>query len=34
MTPEDADLMEKFDIHSVEIRTVLTCKAHSGVCAK
>ena len=34
MTPEDADLMEKLDIHSVEIRTVLTCKAHSGVCAK
>ena len=34
MTPEDADLMEKFDIHTVEIRTVLTCKAHSGVCAK
>ena len=34
MTPEDADLMEQFDIHSVEIRTVLTCKAHSGVCAK
>ncbi len=34
MTSDDAALLEKFDIHSVEIRTVLTCKAHSGVCAK
>ncbi|MBQ4013245.1 MAG: DNA-directed RNA polymerase subunit beta', partial [Bacteroidales bacterium] len=34
MNPDDADLLESFDIHSVEIRTVLTCKAHSGVCAK
>ena len=30
----DAALLEKFDIHSAEIRTVLTCKAHSGICAK
>ena len=34
MDEEDAELLEKFDIHSVEIRTVLTCRAHSGVCAK
>ncbi|MBO4914215.1 MAG: DNA-directed RNA polymerase subunit beta', partial [Oscillospiraceae bacterium] len=34
MTSDDAKLLESFDIHSVEIRTVLTCKAHSGVCAK
>ena len=34
MDESDAALMEKFDIHSCEIRTVLTCKAHSGICAK
>ena len=34
MTEEDAALLESFDIHSAEIRTVLTCKAHSGICAK
>ena len=34
MTEEDAAELEKFDIHSVEIRTVLTCRAHSGICAK
>ena len=34
MTESDAALLEKFDIHSAEIRTVLTCKAHSGICAK
>ena len=34
MTEDDAALMESFDIHSAEIRTVLTCKAHSGICAK
>ena len=34
MDASDADLLEKFDIHQVEIRTVLTCRAHSGVCAK
>jgi len=34
MTDKDAELLEKFDIRSAEIRTVLTCKAHSGVCAK
>ena len=34
MTEDDAALLENFDIHSAEIRTVLTCKAHSGICAK
>ena len=34
MSADDAELLESFDIHAVEIRTVLTCKAHSGVCAK
>ena len=34
MDEDDAKLLEKFDIDSVEIRTVLTCKAHSGICAK
>ncbi|MBE6972056.1 MAG: DNA-directed RNA polymerase subunit beta' [Ruminococcaceae bacterium] len=34
MDENDAALLEKFDIHSAEIRTVLTCKAHSGICAK
>ena len=34
MTEKDAELLESFDIHAAEIRTVLTCKAHSGVCAK
>ena len=34
MTESDAALLESFDIHSAEIRTVLTCKAHSGICAK
>ena len=34
MTEDDAALMESFDIHSAEIRTVLTCRAHSGICAK
>ncbi len=34
LTSDDAKTLEDFDIHSVEIRTVLTCKAHSGVCAK
>ena len=34
MDEDDAKLLEKFDIHSAEIRTVLTCKAHSGICAK
>jgi len=34
MSSDDAKLLESFDIHAVEIRTVLTCKAHSGVCAK
>jgi len=34
MDEDDAKLLEKFDINEVEIRTVLTCRAHSGVCAK
>ena len=34
MTESDAALLESFDIHSAEIRTVLTCRAHSGICAK
>ena len=34
MKNDDAKLLESFDIHEVEVRTVLTCKAHSGVCAK
>ena len=34
LSSDDAATLESFDIHSVEIRTVLTCKAHSGVCAK
>ena len=34
MTEDDAALLESFDIHSAEIRTVLTCRAHSGICAK
>ena len=34
MDEDDAKLLEKFDINAVEIRTVLTCRAHSGVCAK
>ena len=34
MSADDAELLESFDIHAVEIRTVLTCKAHSGVCAQ
>jgi len=31
---EDARLLESRGIHRVEIRTVLTCRAKSGVCAK
>ena len=34
MMEEDAKLLEAHGIHEVEIRTVLTCHAHSGVCAK
>ena len=34
MDENDAKLLEKFDINAAEIRTVLTCRAHSGVCAK
>ena len=34
MMDEDAKLLEAHGIHEVKIRTVLTCHAHSGVCAK
>ncbi len=34
MTEDDAKLLESHGIHSVRIRTVLGCKARSGVCAK
>ena len=34
MMEDDAKLLEKHGIHSVRIRTVLGCKARSGVCAK
>ncbi|MDE7261469.1 MAG: DNA-directed RNA polymerase subunit beta', partial [Oscillospiraceae bacterium] len=34
MDEEDARLLESRGIHQVEIRTVLTCRAKSGVCAK
>jgi len=33
LQPEDATLFEKHGIHKVYIRTVLGCKARSGVCA-
>ncbi len=31
---DDAAILEKHDIHQVKIRSVLTCRARSGVCAK
>ena len=31
---ENADVLESHGIHSVKIRSVLTCRARSGVCAK
>ena len=34
MDEDDAKLLESRGIHRVEIRTVLTCRAKSGVCAK
>ena len=34
MMEEDAKLLEAHGIHSVRIRTVLGCKARSGVCAR
>ncbi|MCI9444830.1 MAG: DNA-directed RNA polymerase subunit beta' [Oscillospiraceae bacterium] len=34
MDETDARLLESRGIHSVEIRTVLTCRARSGVCAR
>ncbi|OUN06730.1 DNA-directed RNA polymerase subunit beta' [Flavonifractor sp. An92] len=34
MVPADADLLEAHGIHEVKIRSVLTCRARSGVCTK
>ena len=34
LMPEDADVLEAHDIHRVFIRSVLTCEARQGVCAK
>ena len=34
MAEDDAKMLESHGIHSVRIRTVLGCKARSGVCAK
>ena len=34
MTPDDAALLEAHGIHEVAIRSVLTCRARSGVCSK
>ena len=31
---DDAEVLEKHGIHAVKIRSVLTCRARSGVCAK
>ena len=34
LMPEDADVLEAHGLHKVYIRSVLTCEAASGVCAK
>ena len=34
MRKENADVLEAHGIHAVKIRSVLTCRARSGVCAK
>ncbi len=34
MTADDANFLEAHDIHSVKIRSVLTCEARSGVCSR
>ena len=34
LMPEDAKVLEAHDIHKVFIRSVLTCEARQGVCAK
>ena len=34
LMPEDAEVLEAHGIHKVYIRSVLTCEARSGVCAK
>ncbi|EJX07726.1 DNA-directed RNA polymerase, beta' subunit, partial [gut metagenome] len=34
LMPEDADVMEAHGIHKAYIRSVLTCEAKTGVCAK
>ncbi len=34
LMPEDAEVLERHGIHKAYIRSVLTCEARSGVCAK
>ncbi len=34
MTVDDAEVLEAHGIHAVKIRSVLTCRARSGVCSK
>ncbi len=34
LMPEDAKVLEAHGIHEVEVRSVLTCQARSGVCSK
>ena len=34
MVPDDAAMLEEHGIHAVKIRSVLTCRARSGVCSK
>ena len=34
LMPEDAEILESRGIHKAYIRSVLTCEAHTGVCAK
>ena len=34
LMPEDAEVLEAHDIHKAYIRSVLTCEARTGVCAK
>ena len=34
LMPEDAEVLEEHDIHKAYIRSVLTCEARTGVCAK
>ena len=34
MEPQDAELLEAHGIHSLKIRSVLTCRARNGVCSR